>query len=672
MLAQANQPKQPYFQILSKLLGFSLLFSLLLGLGQPPTPAHAALYTVTNLQDDGPGSLRAVIAGANLQSSPSLVDMSQLSGTLVLSATLPTIETNVTLVGPGANRLTIQAGPNANFRLLTNNGVLSLSRLTFSNGQAESGGAIYNTSNLTIQDCVFSQNRAIGGQGGNGTKDSPYPYSGGAGGGGGAGFGGAIFHERGVLNISNSTFSSNLAQGGKGGDGVATSGGGGGGAGFGGAVFIYSGTANIDNSTFSTNRAQGSDGGYQLSILEGSGGGGTGGGIQGGAAGIGGAFGAKGGNGGFGGGGGGEGTGNTLGAGIGGFGGGGGGAATGNGLAEYRTFPGGFGGGRGGSTLSINQNGGFGGSGFGSSIFVYNGVLNLASSTLTQNQNTAGNITPVPYNYGLPGDNAGSIYNYLSGALNVKNSIIANNTNTITSTLSPDVAGIINSGGYNLIEASTNVTITGTLTGNLNNVAPGLGTLQNNGGSTPTLALLSGSPAINAGNPAGCTNIQGELLATDGRGTGYPRSTNRRCDIGAFEYENLEVNSSADTTDDSCDPLNTGPGNRDCTLREALLAANFDNHASTITFTQSELSINVLSPLPHVTSKITIQGSCLTGGPAIHLKGSGLSSPGLILKGGVTLVGLRITGFKGPQLLISDENKANNKLVCVQVSPNDN
>ena len=63
-------------------------------------------------------------------------------------------------------------------------------------------------------------------------------------------------------------------------------------------------------------------------------------------------------------------------------------------------------------------------------------------------------------------------------------------------------------------------------------VDPHLGPLQNNGGPTQTQALLPGSPAINAGNPAGCRDALGALLLADQRG--FPRLG--RCDIGAYEF----------------------------------------------------------------------------------------------------------------------------------------
>jgi hypothetical protein len=56
---------------------------------------------------------------------------------------------------------------------------------------------------------------------------------------------------------------------------------------------------------------------------------------------------------------------------------------------------------------------------------------------------------------------------------------------------------------------------------------PKLGPLANNGGPTLTMALLPGSPAIDAGN----TSL---APATDQRG--FPRPAGPAADIGAFEY----------------------------------------------------------------------------------------------------------------------------------------
>src|SRR5208337_1025368 len=61
---------------------------------------------------------------------------------------------------------------------------------------------------------------------------------------------------------------------------------------------------------------------------------------------------------------------------------------------------------------------------------------------------------------------------------------------------------------------------------------PGLGPLANNGGPTQTMALLRGSPAINAGSNALAVDAN---LTTDQRGAGFPRIVGGTVDIGAYE-----------------------------------------------------------------------------------------------------------------------------------------
>jgi hypothetical protein len=89
--------------------------------------------------------------------------------------------------------------------------------------------------------------------------------------------------------------------------------------------------------------------------------------------------------------------------------------------------------------------------------------------------------------------------------------------------------------GYNLSSDNT-CNLTGP--GDLNNANPELGPLQNNGGTTQTMALPSGSPAIDAGNPSGCTDGKGHLLTTDQRGMPRPdKEDTGGCDMGAYESQ---------------------------------------------------------------------------------------------------------------------------------------
>ena len=72
----------------------------------------------------------------------------------------------------------------------------------------------------------------------------------------------------------------------------------------------------------------------------------------------------------------------------------------------------------------------------------------------------------------------------------------------------------------------------GTTNGSLSNTAPLLGTLGNYGGPTPTIPLLPGSPAIDAGTTGGCPT-------TDQRGVTRPQGTT--CDIGAYESQGFTL-----------------------------------------------------------------------------------------------------------------------------------
>src|SRR5215469_1064747 len=96
-------------------------------------------------------------------------------------------------------------------------------------------------------------------------------------------------------------------------------------------------------------------------------------------------------------------------------------------------------------------------------------------------------------------------------------------------------SGTLTSEGYNL---SSDSTCNFNNPGDLNNHDPMLGPLQNNGGPTQTMALHPGSPAIDGGNPSGCTDGQGHLLKTDQRGMPRPdKEDSVGCDIGAYESQ---------------------------------------------------------------------------------------------------------------------------------------
>ena len=96
-------------------------------------------------------------------------------------------------------------------------------------------------------------------------------------------------------------------------------------------------------------------------------------------------------------------------------------------------------------------------------------------------------------------------------------------------------AGTITSNGYNLSNDNGGGLLTGM--GDQINTDPMLGPLQDNGGPTFTHALLTSSPAIDAGDTNFNPNSFNPPMVYDQRGTGFNRVVNGRIDIGAFEVQ---------------------------------------------------------------------------------------------------------------------------------------
>lgn len=115
-------------------------------------------------------------------------------------------------------------------------------------------------------------------------------------------------------------------------------------------------------------------------------------------------------------------------------------------------------------------------------------------------------------------ENGGGIYNEGVGSIVVlKNTIVANNATA-------DCPTAVTSAGHNL---DSDGTCGLTATGDLPNIDPLLGPLQNNGGPTFTRLPLTSSPVIDVGSPD-CPPP-----ATDQRGVARPQGAT--CEIGAVE-----------------------------------------------------------------------------------------------------------------------------------------
>ena len=174
------------------------------------------------------------------------------------------------------------------------------------------------------------------------------------------------------------------------------------------------------------------------------------------------------------------------------------------------------------------------------------GILILTDSTIAANSGDGiynnGNVygdTLTVINSTISANSGVGIANSIAGNLGT-----AKLQNTIVAGNEPDVLGPMNSFGNNLIGATdgssgwittgANADLTGT---SANPLDPLLGPLADNGGPTQTMALLPGSPAIDAGNTALAVDASGQPLQFDQRGPGFARVVGPAVDVGAFEVQ---------------------------------------------------------------------------------------------------------------------------------------
>ncbi len=182
---------------------------------------------------------------------------------------------------------------------------------------------------------------------------------------------------------------------------------------------------------------------------------------------------------------------------------------------------------------------GEGGSG-GGAAFVYGGTLTLSDSTVT-NSGWASSRGGGLENYGgrltlsgvtLAGNLRGAIMTDVGSlGTTVTNTLVGAGfddfgdwacvpAGLVTGSDSTTAQAITSDGGHNLDEdGHCGLTGPGSVTGDAH-LAP----LADNGGPTPTMALLHGSPALDAGT--GCSNLDQRSIA---------RPQGAACDIGAFE-----------------------------------------------------------------------------------------------------------------------------------------
>jgi hypothetical protein len=173
------------------------------------------------------------------------------------------------------------------------------------------------------------------------------------------------------------------------------------------------------------------------------------------------------------------------------------------------------------STISGNH------ASFHAGAMVFEGTTTITNSTITGNSSDTGLC--------------GGLRNL--GVCTLRSSIVAENTNTSPSNFIPNLDGTYISTGYNVIGdlgAQPGNPVIAATTGDqfgVTNAQLNIGPLQDNGGPTPTRALLTGSVAIDKGHSSGSTTDQRGLtrpcdLASVANATGGDGS-----DAGAFEVQ---------------------------------------------------------------------------------------------------------------------------------------
>jgi hypothetical protein len=262
------------------------------------------------------------------------------------------------------------------------------------------------------------------------------------------------------------------------------------------------------------------------------------------------------------------------------------------------------------STISGNT------AGYGGGIYDNGSTLSVVSSTISNNtaqqggggilQTATNNTTlsvvssTISGNDTSTGGGSGVLNN--GGTVNVKNTIIAKNTG---GGAGPDFNGTLTSEGYNLIGNTSGATITGTTTGNQLNVDPMLGPLQDNGGPTFTQTLLSGSPAIDAGNAGGLTADQRGFSRPVDSPTIANAPGGDGSDIGAYEVQGSQLPGCGNTVVTNNNDSGSG------SLRSVVANAC---QGETVTFASS-----VVSPINLTSDQLVIDKDLTINGPGANL-----------------------------------------------------
>jgi len=453
--------------------------------------APGNIILVTNTNDSGPGSLRGALAIAN---EGDTVDATGISGTILLTSGELQIAHNVFINGPGAGSLAING--HATFRVFKNFASnVTISGFTITNGFAadnNGGGGILNHGGLTLTNSIVSncatpsRNNQKGGGIFNDAGATLTLTSSTVSGNRAGCEGGGIYSSNAQLTVTNSTISNNGACG----CSLVLHC-----TGSGGGISMHGGTLEVTNSMISGNHAGGGGGISSDSVMVTV-------------------------------------SNSTISGNVGVC--SGGGISSGNGQLTVIN-----------STISGNLSGGDAGiceQGVGGGISSYAENLTVTNSTISGNSAiygggiaNGGNLTVT--NSTVSGNEGGGVHIF-QGAAQIGDTVL--NAAEFGGTIQ-NQGGTVTSLGYNLASDNGGGALTGT--GDQINTDPLLGPLQNNGGPTLTHRPLSGSPAIDTGDPSFTPPP-----FFDQRGPDFDRVVNGRLDIGSFEVQNGKPTPTPTTT----------------------------------------------------------------------------------------------------------------------------
>lgn len=473
--------------LLKRAGGALLTTGAVLGLAGAPGLAGADTYTITKLADTNDGtcdadcSLREAITAANANAGADTVIASTVTGTMTLDVLVSgyyfiRVTDALTLIGPGAGSLTLD-GRNASrfFSVINPKADFTVRGLTLANGHTVGhGGAIYSSAHLTLDDVTILNARSDHQGGGISVHNADLVLENSAVSGCFATtVGGGVLVNDGNAILTHSTVSGSFAPG------------------DGGGILVDDGNATLTNSIVSGNYAGEYGGGFYVnfgnatltnSTVSGNHANGSGGGFF-------------------------EGIGNAT-------------------LTN--------------STINDNT------AGYGGGFYLTNGNATLSNSTVTGNMAVSSgggsyvrfgdaSFTNSTISFNTSGGDGGGFFvnsGLDSHAIDLKNTIVANNM----AASAWDEFHVVGPGSSNLtadhvlVEGASSPTVTGA--SNITGQDPELGPLQGNGGPTWTHALLSGSPAINTGDPAFVPPPD-----HDQRGVPFVRVYGGRLDMGSVEKQ---------------------------------------------------------------------------------------------------------------------------------------